>query len=260
MVSYRLDTAHQRLRPLDPNLQSSRCQWGVRLPGDFRTKSLNLLAQPNPGAAASEGKHRGRKALVMLTSTEDSVGLTKYILYQLQVIPSVGRTQSSDSYVEHRPYSVLSKQASAGEIKTGDDTSGSTVLLASASFQFDLRHRWKFGSNESASSTGEKVNEIVGTVGIIKSPGCGLDAVVLTSIGPSRIAAVIDSQDKGNAKRPLKSSEISSYWLSDFIHAQRSILTTYGESALMDFYAWTFQRADGKVLTWFVPCLEFEVS
>lgn len=252
----RLDTSHQRLRPLDPDLQSSRCQWGVRLNRSFQAKSLKLLAHPQALASHAEAKQRERKAVVMLTSCQDEVGLTQYIVFQLQVIPSIGRSQNSDSYVEHRPYSIFCLQASAGEMKTADDSSVATVFLASASFQFDLR-RMRFGGS---STTEPSANEIVGTIGIIKSPGGGLDAVVLTSMGPSRISAVLESQGDDDTREALKCSEISSYWLSDFVHAQRSIVTSFQENALMDLYAWAFLRADGEMLTWFVPCLEFEVS
>ena len=251
---YRLDTAHQRLRPLDPNLQSSRCHWGLRLPVNFHVKSVRLLAQPTAESSAL-GRKRERKAVVMLTTTESSTGMTGYIVSQLQVIPSVGRTQSSGSYAEAHPYSVLSKQASTGEIKTGDGRTGSTVFLASASFQFDLRQKMNFSPG-----AGHEANEIVGTIGVIKSPGSGLDALVLTNNGFSRIAAILEKQDNKNETAKLQSSEISSYWLSDFIHAQRTLVTAQSENALMDFYAWTFQLVDGKLLTWFVPCLQFVVS
>lgn len=254
LVLSRLDTAHQRLRPLDPNLQSSRCHWGVRIPTTFRVKSVRLLAQPAAGSSALGGKNE-RKAVAILTATKDSAGMTSYIVSQLQVIPSVGRTQSSGSYAEVHPYSVLSKQASAGEIKTGDGNTGSTVFLASASFRFDLRQKMKFSSG-----AGQKANEIVGTIGVIKSPGSGIDALVLTNSGPSRITAIHDKQHNQNEKKKLRSSEILSYWLSDFIHAQRNLVTAQSENAFVDFYAWTFQLGDGKLLTWFVPCLQFVVS
>lgn len=223
----------------------------MRIPTTFRVKSVRLLAQPAAGSSAL-GEKNERKAVAILTATKDSAGMTSYIVSQLQVIPSVGRTQSSGSYAEAHPYSVLSKQASAGEIKTGDCNTESTAFLASASFRFDLRQKMN--------GSGQKANEIVGTIGVIKSPGSGIDALVLTNSGPSRITAIHDKQHNQNEKKKLLSSEILSYWLSDFIHAHRNLVTAQNENAFVDFYAWTFQLRDGKLLTWFVPCLQFVVS
>ena len=203
-----------------------------------------------------------RKAVVLLSSITEQSGVTDFLVYQFQVIPSVGRSQSSDSYVEHSPFSVLSKQCSSGVVRAkgvGDSTI--SVFLASASFQFDLRQRKSRISRDdmpplSDPEVGE-VNAIVGTIGLITSPG-GLDAVVITSKGPSLVLAIFSTNntEQGQGK-PIKSSEISSFCMSDVLLAQRSISTSYGENALLDFYVWTFQLADGRIHSWFVPCLEF---
>lgn len=257
----RLDAAHQRLRPLDDNLRSSRGQWGVRLPDDFRAKSLNLLEQPLPCSGSTrQERQRERKATVLVASVAGLKGTVDYLAFQFQAIPSVGRTQSSESYQEHNPFSVLSKQCASGHIECPvDGSSVASVFLASASFQFDLRQR---GSKFSAfNSPATEPNEIIGAVGVLRTPGCGLEAVALTSAGSSRSAAMLGSHAKGNkvstGRSDMKASEISSYWLSDIILGQRPISTEFGGRAKIDFFVWTFQVANGKVYSWFVPCLEF---
>lgn len=235
------------------------------MPASFRPKSLRLLAQPaasSCGYAASNKKQRERKALVLLSSfTTDN----SFLVYQFQAIASVGRTQSSDSYTEQNPYSVLTRQCSAGTPRNGESTaSASSYFLAGASFQFDLRQKRIRTARDALSgptSRGGEANELIGTIGVVRSPGGGLSAVVLTSKGPSIVLSILDRDGHGivrqGQRQPLKSSEISAYWLSDIILAQRSISTSYGENVLIDFYVWTLQLADGGVLSWFVPCLRF---
>jgi hypothetical protein len=237
------------------DLQYSNCEWGVLLPADFRPKSLKLLAQPEDGdSRCGERKVRARKAVVLLSSEEDHKGTITFRMLQFQVIPSFKR-QTSGSYNEQNPYTVLSRQCSVGEIsKALDGSSIACVFLAGASFQFDLIHK---SPNEPTS----RVKEIVGTIGVLRSPGIGLEAIAVTSTGASQATLLSNfgepENNTQNLKKTLKSSEISAYWLADVVKGRQSVITKYGENATIDFFVWTLQQADGELLCWFVPCLEF---
>lgn len=198
--------------------------------------------------------------MALLTSTQDSSGSVRYLTYQMQTVPSV-KTKKADSYHEQEPYSVLSRLCSKGEFSGVQEGSFiSSVFLASASFQFDLLS----STSPNLSVNGEnksKSNEIVGTVGVVRSPGSGLEAVAITSSGPSKSVYMFSFHDYGNAmlhlENTLKSTEVSSYWLADVVNGTRPISTNFGEKALIDLFVWAIQLADGTLLSWFVPCLEF---
>ena len=240
-------------------------QWGVRLPTDFKVKSLKLVAQPtrvdiSEPEVRRRRKLRERKAVVLLTSEQGQNGTVDFVVYQLQTTPSI-KTQSSDSYKEQNPYSILSRCCSIGQFPEGPPNSSiSGLFLASASFQFDLV-RQKSNADNRSNGGGHQTSEIVGTVGVFRSPGFGLDAIVVTSAGLSKVISVFNYNEHGNAmlilQKSMKSLEVSSYWLSDVVNATRPISTSYGENGLIDLFVWTIQLTDGKLLCWFVPCLEF---
>ena len=244
---------------MDENLRSSRSDWGVRLPNDFKAHSLKLLQQPD--AKSKAGKQHERKALVLLSSLPRFMGSVDFLAFQLQAVHSVARTQSSESYQEHHPFSVLSRQCSGGQVQCPlDGSSIASVFLASASFQFDLRLR----TNRSSNGAQQESNQIVGALGVIRTPGCGVEAITLTSSGPSRSTTIL-GKSEGNvslldSNDEMKSNEISSYWLSDIMLAQHSISPNFGGQAVMDFFVWTFQIGNGKVFCWFVPCLVFPTT
>lgn len=77
--------------------------------------------------------------MAFVWSTNDDTCEIEYVAFQLQI----ARRETNDaaeSYVEHKPYSVIAHVPSNGTIKNGPRLVGpiSAVFLASASFRFDL--------------------------------------------------------------------------------------------------------------------------
>jgi hypothetical protein len=200
----------------------------------------------SPHAHSKKGTFLERKALVLLSSRPDETGVVGYLLYQFQVVKSLGRNRSSGSYVEHSPFSVLSRQCASGEIKMRNGSSITSVFLASASFHFDLRQRHSRVSSHTRTAE-TQLEKAICTLGIIRTPGCGLEALVISSMRDYS-GVVLQLGEKGN----LMSFEIASYHLSDLIHG--------GDAALIGFYTWTLLLASGKMICWIVPSMSHHCS
>jgi hypothetical protein len=195
---------------------------------------------------SKNGTFLERKALILLSSCPDETGVVGYVIYQCQAVKSLGRNQSSGSYVEHSPFSVLSHQCASGEIKTWNGSSIASVFLASASFQFDLRQRHSRVSSHTRAQD-IQLEKAICTLGVIRTPGCGLEALVISSMGVYS-GVVLQAGEKGN----LMSFEIASYYLSDIISG--------GDAALMGFYTWTLLLASGRMICWIVPSMSHHHS
>lgn len=112
------------------NVSATEFSWGVPLPKDYTANSLSLLSEPEPFSQ--------RRAVAFVSSTNENTCEIEYVAFQLQITPRENDT--AESYVEHKPYSVIAHVPSKGTIKNGPRSVGpiSTVFLASASFRFDL--------------------------------------------------------------------------------------------------------------------------
>ncbi|CAB9526652.1 expressed unknown protein [Seminavis robusta] len=140
---------------------------------------------------------------------------------------------------------------SGGTVHTG--TNGSSItsfFIASASFQFDLRQRRTSHSISSNSSSPLTLEDFICAIGVTRTPGCGLEVVVVTSEGPLSNTPVLGKALPG--MNDLKSAEIASYYLSDTVNPECTNALG-GSLVSMGFYVWTFQLASGKLFCWIVP-------
>lgn len=114
---------------------STETKWGIPLMKDVKASSLALLAEP---ASKSKGKQCLRKAVAFVTSTDAEASELQYASFQLQL-----STRVYDS--EKKNISILSRKIISGIVKDGTRSVGpiSSILLAGASFRFDLQDRRK---------------------------------------------------------------------------------------------------------------------
>lgn len=145
----RLDFEGQLLEDVQHDNKSATASYGIRLPVNFTPTSLSILVQPTATAStqsASCGDIVGR-AVLLLSSPEKGCSSNRvrrsngirYMSFQCQLVAHGNDGVNSDK--EH--WRVLAGLGSSGSISlehwsSGDETY-SSVFLAGASFQFDLR-------------------------------------------------------------------------------------------------------------------------
>lgn len=217
-----LDLEHQLVNPV-----STTC-WGLRISKLFRPSRISLLSEP---LNTSGDTHNTQRKAVVLLSADDYV--TKYQVFQLQV-----SSKQSDSapYRDPLPYEVRARMAAANEIK-----SPAEVFLAGASFAFDL--------NETIDSVAKLAQiEYIATLGVLRTPGNGVDALAVSG---SNVAAI------GEVVKPASSLDectISSYCQTDFVRGR-----FFGEGAAkmqVDCFVWLLQLSNGRLFCWSVPFVQ----
>jgi len=209
-----LDANHQLLLPASVSIL--RSPWGIRLPDSFSPTCLDVLDMPKSRDTLGRGS-ASRKAVVVVA---DSSADTQYRVFQLQVFPRM--SGNATSYAERKSYVAVAKLATRGKLGYA-----ASILLASASFEFDLHPR------RLESYPGDNSDSYVATFGAIDSWVGGIDAVVASTNGIMSTKQLFET-----------SSELTSYWLADIVNEGRSVSL-----------AWVLQLADGRLLCWVVPCI-----
>jgi hypothetical protein len=170
---------------------------------------------------------------------------TNYQLYQLEM-------ESDGTYDDSQEtrFVVKAKKCSDGQLlepESSSEAAVSGIFLASASFDFDsvksesTRH---LNGDQNDSSTAFHA-----TVGIIRSPCEGLEAVLISSVGVHDRKEIIAGAGSSFTARP--SSEVSSYWHSHTIPFDPSL--TKETKRVESFFVWSIELCDGTMICWSVP-------
>ena len=184
----------------------------------------------------------------------DRTGNVHYHVYQLEV-DSDGINQDT----QEARFVVKAKLSSEGNLTSPSDSTNaavSGVFLASASFDFDnvsdtpLSVRNLYGtSNDSSSADSTVTRTYLATIGIIRSPCEGLEAVFITTDGVDGRKEIIAGACSVFTSRP--SSEVSSFWHSHTIPFDPSVKCD--KNRVESFFVWSIELCDGNLLCWSVP-------
>ena len=222
-----LDFDHQVLIPEDDtginagNLSGDVVpRYGVRLPSDFTPVHIDVLEPPDNYKTQSSPSTR--RAVVLIS---DESSNTTFAVYQLQA--SQWRPRKAASYRDLLPFIVQSRLASSSSVG-----SASTLFLASASFLFDLE--------ESKHPNG--ASDYVATLGVVRNPGGGIDAMAIAAAGVQSVGEVVGPDSLRTR------SELASYWLADFI-----VNKPVEHGVVADCFAWCLEMADGSLYCWSAP-------
>lgn len=124
------------LPTLDDQALRTPPPWGVPLPDGLGCVAISLVSDPSASAESSSSSQSKRKAMVLLSSVDESecrAGNLNYELYQLQVLQA--------DQPQEKKFVVGARVCASGNWvmpKTSTISCVSGVFLASASFDFNV--------------------------------------------------------------------------------------------------------------------------